>query len=256
MSNVLGSSQTAKVAPPPPPLPAGLSVSGAENKTQAKTAPPPPPLPAGLSVAGEEKKAPVKAAPPPPPLPAGLSNVNMMPPVSERPQPVEEAFAVKAPSFTNPSPTSGRMTMSLQDAEREKAEEEERIRLAEEEAAREAAKPKVLANGGKLDVEDPCFARSFSDGLYYFATIKSFDSENAVVVFFDGVEATLPFAKIYTVSEAKDAMECFANWSERGNYFPAVIEEQTKENQFSVFYKEDNNMKEVLPYYDVRFAIL
>ena len=260
MDNVLGSSNGNMQAPPPPPLPAGMSVS---SDSGTKAAPPPPPLPAGMSVAGGSapKAAPAppplpaglnagtapKAAPAPPPLPAGLS-AGTVPKAAPAPPPIPTPAPAPAPA-PNKGLTggSGRTSMSLADAQNEKEKEEEEARI-------EAAKPKVNANGGELKEGDKCFARSNMDGLYYFATIDSISSDKAKVKFFDDVEATLLESKIYTVSEAADKMQCFANYSGRGNYFPAVIESRT-DDSVSVHYDENPSIKETLEYANVRFAI-
>lgn len=258
MDNVLGSSNGNMQAPPPPPLPAGMSVS---SDSGTKAAPPPPPLPAGMSVAGGSAP---KAAPAPPPLPAGL-NAGTAPKAAPAPPPLPAGLsagtvpkaAPTPPPIPTPAPApapnkgltggSGRTSMSLADAQNEKEKEEEEARI-------EAAKPKVNANGGELKEGDKCFARSNMDGLYYFATIDSISSDKAKVKFFDDVEATLLESKIYTVSEAADKMQCFANYSGRGNYFPAVIESRT-DDSVSVHYDENPSIKETLEYANVRFAI-
>ena len=258
MDNVLGSSNGNMQAPPPPPLPAGMSVS---SDSGTKAAPPPPPLPAGMSVAGGSAP---KAAPAPPPLPAGL-NAGTAPKAAPAPPPLPAGLsagtvpkaAPAPPPIPTPAPApapnkgltggSGRTSMSLADAQNEKEKEEEEARI-------EAAKPKVNANGGELKEGDKCFARSNMDGLYYFATIDSISSDKAKVKFFDDVEATLLESKIYTVSEAADKMQCFANYSGRGNYFPAVIESRT-DDSVSVHYDENPSIKETLEYANVRFAI-
>ena len=238
MANVLGSSNDNLQAPPPPPLPNGMKVAG-------NAAPPPPPLPAGLNVAGAQASPPPappipptppappaapKAAPAPPPLPAGLS------------------MGAPAPSVSKElTGGSGRTSMSLADAEKEKEKEEEEARI-------EAAKPKAKANGGDLKEGEKCFARSGMDGLYYYATVESIGSEKAKVKFFDDVEGELLFSKIYTVDEAVKEMQCFANYSGRGNYFPAVIDSKT-EDKASVHYDENPSLKETLDYSNIRFAI-
>jgi hypothetical protein len=142
---------------------------------------------------------------------------------------------------------SGRTSMSLADAEKEKEKEEEEARI-------EAAKPKAKANGGDLKEGEKCFARSGMDGLYYYATVESIGSEKAKVKFFDDVEGELLFSKIYTVDEAVKEMQCFANYSGRGNYFPAVIDSKT-EDKASVHYDENPSLKENLDYSNIRFAI-
>ena len=244
MANVLGSSNDNLQAPPPPPLPNGMKVAG-------NAAPPPPPLPAGLNVAGAQASPPPappipptppappaapKAAPAPPPLPAGLS------------MGVPTPAPAPAPSVSKElTGGSGRTSMSLADAEKAKEKEEEEARI-------EAAKPKAKANGGDLKEGEKCFARSGMDGLYYYATVESIGSEKAKVKFFDDVEGELLFSKIYTVDEAVKEMQCFANYSGRGNYFPAVIDSKT-EDKASVHYDENPSLKETLDYSNIRFAI-
>ena len=244
MANVLGSSNDNLQAPPPPPLPNGMKVAG-------NAAPPPPPLPAGLNVAGAQASPPPappipptppappaapKAAPAPPPLPAGLS------------MGVPTPAPAPAPSVSKElTGGSGRTSMSLADAEKAKEKEEEEARI-------EAAKPKAKANGGDLKEGEKCFARSGMDGLYYYATVESIGSEKAKVKFFDDVEGELLFSKIYTVDEAVKEMQCFTNYSGRGNYFPAVIDSKT-EDKASVHYDENPSLKETLDYSNIRFAI-
>lgn len=192
-------------------------------------APPPPPLPAGMTIVPQAAPTAPQAAPtapqggqtppPPPPLPAGLSM------------------------------GAGRTTMSLADATKEKEKEEEQARIA-------AERPMVFAKGGNISGGDPCFARSAMDGLYYYGKIKTIDRANktTVIKFFDDVETSLAFEKVYTVDEAIKEMQCFANYSGRGNYFPAQIDSKTDE-AVNVHYDENPGIKETLAFSQIRFAL-
>lgn len=208
------------------------------NTQQVMQAPPPPPLPAGFNV----QQAPVNMgqtllqAPPPPPLPAGFTLVG------NGTNAVQKVPSMAVPTTATPTPAAPVAVAPVS---------------VPTLAVEEANKPKVMANGGKLNVNAGCYGRSNADGLYYFAAIQSFDpeSEKAVVKFFDDTEAELAYSKIYTIAEARKAMECFANHNEEGKYLPAVIDSITVEGKFAVHYKEDSSLQETLPLHAVRFAV-
>ena len=254
-------------APPPPPLPEGMTVmSGGANRQ----APPPPPLPKGMTVMlGEIKRQVPSSSPdelPPPPIPDEMLRrarekseerpahhvpepIQMQapppPPLPTGMMPMQDAVNRSA-SFSNATSRGGRPTMSLSDAVNQKAE-------AERKAVEEAAKPCVNANGGRLDVNDGCYARSGMDGLYYYARIDSFDNEKAVLTFFDEARETVKFDKIYTVNNAAETMQCFANWNNQGNYYPAKIK-SISDGKFLVNYDENPDVIEELSFDSVRFA--
>ena len=250
-------------APPPPPLPEGMTVmSGGANRQ----APPPPPLPEGMTAMSGDAN---RQAPPPPPLPKGMTvmsgeikrQVPLSSPDELPPPPIPDEMLRRArekgmmpmqdavnrsASFSNANSRGGRPTMSLSDAVNQKAE-------AERKAVEEAAKPCVNANGGRLDVNDGCYARSGMDGLYYYARIDSFDNEKAVLTFFDEARETVKFDKIYTVNNAAETMQCFANWNNQGNYYPAKIK-SISDGKFLVNYDENPDVIEELSFDSVRFA--
>ena len=204
------------------------------NKRAGRMAPPPPPLPEGMTVVQEEEgRMNVTPPPPPPPIPNEMlrkartnSEKNMQPSMS--------------------GTRGGRPALSLTDAVNFKEE-------AERKALEEAAKPHVIANGGNLDVNDFCYARSGTDGLYYFAKIEQYDSEKANLIFFDEAVEIIKFSKIYTVKKVVDEMQCFANWSNQGNYYPAKIQ-SISDDGFIVSYDENPELTEDLSFDLVRFA--
>jgi len=234
-------------APPPPPLPEGMVVIQENTNRQAPPSSsfpdelPPPPIPDEMLRRAREKSEerpahhvtePIQMQAPPPPLPTGM-------------MPMQDAVNRSA-SFSNANSRGGRPTMSLSDAVNQKAE-------AERKAVEEAAKPCVNANGGRLFVNDKCYARSGIDGLYYYAEIESFDSEKSILTFFDDSQEEIRFEKIYTVNEAANSMQCFANWNNQGNYYPAKIKNIT-ETKFVVSYDENPDVIEELEFGNVRFA--
>ena len=253
-----------RMAPPPPPLPEGMTVIQRNTNRQAppplsegmtvmsrdvnrQVAPsfpdelPPPPIPDEMLRRAREKSEerpahhvpePIQMQAPPPPLPTGM-------------MPMQDAVNRSA-SFSNANSRGGRPTMSLSDAVNQKVE-------ADRKAAEEAAKPRVNANGGRLDVNDSCYARSGMDGLYYYARIDSFDNEKAVLTFFDEARETVKFDKIYTVNNAAETMQCFANWNNQGNYYPAKIK-SISDGKFLVNYDENPDVIEELSFDSVRFA--
>lgn len=245
---------------PPPPLPKDMTVV---RERAGRMAPPPPPLPEGMTILQEDAgKVPVAPPPPPPPIPNEMlkrARVNPEKPMAQsdsepiQVQPSQSVFAgmVAIPSEANmenlmSSTRGGRPTMSLTDAVSQKAE-------AERKAEEEAAKPKVCANGGRLDVDDYCYARSGSDGLYYYAKVEQFDNEKAELSFFDDAVETIIFSSIYTVGEAAEKMQCFANWNSQGIYYPAKIQ-SISNDKFLVSYDENPELLEELSYDLVRFA--
>lgn len=238
-----------RMAPPPPPLPEGMTLV---QESTGRTAPPPPPLPAGMTAVewntGSMAPPPIKktANPselPPPPIPDEMLRRARENKEIAKMQPIQNE-ANKAARI--PNTRGGRPTMSLSDAVNQKAE-------AERKAAEEAAKPHVNANGGRLDVNDCCYARSGMDGLYYFAKIDQFDSEKAALTFFDEAVEVIKFEKIYTIGYAAEAMQCFANWNNQGNYYPAKIK-NVSDNSFLVSYDENPDVVEELSFDLVRFA--
>ena len=269
MANVLGSStsNTGMQAPPPPPLPAGMSI--VPQNGAGMQAPPPPPLPAGMSIVpqnGTGMQAPPPPplpagfhaigetqphsgvgmqAPPPPPLPAGMSIVTQNGAKMQAPRPSQ----ISMPDRTVPT---GRPTMSLADAmkneELDKASEPEPVEIEEPEP-----KPVAKVHGGELFEGDYCFARSGMDGLYYRAHIDAVDDNGAMLTFFDETGEHIAFEKIYTQEEAYKAMQCFANWGNKGNYYPAKVI-ACAEDSYTVTYDEMPDMRDTLDQSMVRFA--
>ena len=264
MSNVLGSSNNNRQAPPPPPLPEGMRAVGvARGANSAKAAPPPPPLPEGMrAVGGAGSANSAKAAPPPPPLPNGMKPAGAGNPVARKaappPPPLPNDMKSSQAATANSKQAgqglgqgASRNTMSLSSAVMEKEQEKEQ----EEENARAIRMvPKAYINGGEIVEGDTCFGRSPLDGLYYFATLTGFDQNSARVTFFDEAEADLPFDKLFTVEEIIKHMQCFANYSGRGNYFPATIDKFTDE-AVTVRYDEDSSITEELDISKLRFAV-
>ncbi len=279
MANVLGSSTTnaGKQAPPPPPLPAGMNVISSEGPRMQ--APPPPPLPAGLRTVGaasNRQNAPTQCskgmqAPPPPPLPNGMApimqqNAGMQAPPPPPPslpagmfsvtqsQAVMNDYSANAskPMSERSIKTGGRPTMSLADAmkndELDNAPELNSI-------VPEAPMPEPVAkvNGGELHEGDYCFARSGMDGLYYRARIDTLDDNGVTLTFFDETVEHIVFEKVYTEEEAFRAMQCFANWGNKGNYYPAKVIDCV-ENDYTVTYDEIPDMQDTLNRSLVRFA--
>jgi len=235
MSNVLGSSNNNGQAPPPPPLPEGMRAVGvARGANSTKAAPPPPPLPEGMKPAGAGNPVARKAAPPPPPLPNDMKSS-------------QAATANSKQAGQGLGQGASRNTMSLSSAVMEKEQEEENARAMQ-------MVPKAYINGGEIVEGDTCFGRSPLDGLYYFATLTGFDQNSARVTFFDEAEADLPFDKLFTVEEIIKHMQCFANYSGRGNYFPATIDKFTDE-AVTVRYDEDSSITEELDISKLRFAV-
>ena len=140
--------------------------------------------------------------------------------------------------------------MSLADAEREKEQEELLKNMPEPVAVEEEEKPKERIPV----VGEECYARSPMDGLYYYATVSEVGEEQACVVFFDEMQAQLPFAKIVPIDTAIDEMQCFANYSGRGTFFPAQIESRSQD-AVSVYYDENPDIQETLSVAMIRFAI-
>ena len=255
-----------RMAPPPPPLPEGMTVIQRNTNRQA-----PPPLSEGMTVMSRDVNR--QVAPsfpdelPPPPIPDEMLRrarekseerpahhvpepIQMqappLPPLPTGMMPMQDAVNRSA-SFSNAKSRGGRPTMTLSDAVNQKAE-------AERKAVEEAAKPCVNANGGRLFVNDKCYARSGMDGLYYYAEIESFDSEKSILTFFDDSQEEIKFEKIYTINEAANSMQCFANWNNQGNYYPAKIK-SIIENKIVVSYDENPDVIEELSFGDVRFAL-
>ena len=228
MDNGMGGSNGLRQAPPPPPLPAGFHLAAPENTRQQSAQP------------AQHAKAHVSAqsrsmqAPPPPPLPGGFHEAN--------PAPGPQAVA---PGLTR---GAGRTSMSLADAEREKEQEE--LRKSMPVPAPEDQKPALRVPR----IGEECFARSPMDGLYYYGTVSEVGEEEACVVFFDDVQAQLPFAKIVPIDQAIDEMQCFANYSGRGTFFPAQIESRSGD-AVSVHYDENPDIQETLSIAMIRFAI-
>ena len=233
--NILGGTGENRQAPPPPPLPEGMRAAG----TGRQAPPPPPSLPEGMRAAGTGRQA-----PPPPPLPEGMRAAGtgrQAPP----PPPLPEGLKA-AGTQGGPSKGSGRNTMTLS-----------AVRMASEraqEAEADRFTPGVQARGGRLSEGDGCYARSPLDGLYYYAAVTGFDEKTAYVRFFDQEEAALPFDKLFTVEEAVKELQCFANYSGKGNYFPAVIDSRSAE-RVNVHYDEDPSITEELKVSQLRFAV-
>ena len=245
MANVLGSSTSnaGMQAPPPPPLPAGMSI--VSQNGAGRQAPPPPPLPAGLHAIGatptnqndfSNQNKFVKQndfanqnagmqAPPPPPLPNGMVQVGQ-----------QNAFRQ----------ADGRPKMSLADAMNASRQENVELPIAPKE-------PVAAVNGGNLSVGDCCFARSGMDGLYYHAHIDAIDDTGADLTFFDESQEHVIFSKMYTIEKIPQAMQCFANWNNNGSYYPAKVVDFS-ENSYTVVYDENPDIKDTLGCERTRFA--
>ncbi len=205
-----------------------------------------------IRVIEDVENARLKTPPPPPPLPAGMREFQPSEAYEElqsEPEADPKTQIQPQTAADDPGIRGGgkRVTMRLADAVREKEAEEAAVTA-------EDYIPAVPAVGGKLEEGEACYARSPSDGLYYFGTIDWIGDSEASVLFFDDIDEALPFEKIYTVDAAVREMQCFANWNGRGNYFPAVIETMDEET-VSVRYDEDPEITETLDYSMLRFAI-
>ena len=249
MANVLGNStpNAGMQAPPPPPLPAGMSIVS-QNGARMQ-APPPPPLPAGLHAIGATptnqsdfaKQNVGMQAPPPPSLPAGLHAMEATPTV--RNEYIKQNDFAKQNALRQ---VDGRPKMSLTEAMN--ADRQENIELAIPEK-----EPVAGVNGGDLSVGDYCFARSGMDGLYYYVRIDSIDDAGADVTFFDESQEHVIFAKMYTIGRIPQVMQCFANWNNKGSYYPAKVID-FPENAYAVVYDENPDFKDTLGCDRVRFA--
>ena len=209
------------------------NVLGNSTPNAGMQAPPPPPLPAGMSIVSQNGAR--MQAPPPPPLPAGLHAIGSTP--------------TNQSDFANQNAlrqTDGRPKMSLTEAMN--ADRQENIELAIPEK-----EPVAGVNGGDLSVGDYCFARSGMDGLYYYVRIDSIDDAGADVTFFDESQEHVIFAKMYTIGRIPQVMQCFANWNNKGSYYPAKVID-FPENAYAVVYDENPDFKDTLGCDRVRFA--
>ncbi len=231
-ANGMGGSNGLRQAPPPPPLPAGFKPFPAQPAQ-------------GMQGRGPLAGAQGRQAPPPPPLPAGMHMAN-----GAQPGPVQGAAmqnAQPAPMQGSLTRGTGRTSMSLADAEREK-EQEELQKTAPLPVMEPVKQERIPVTG------EACFARSPMDGLYYYATVGTVGEDAAEVTFFDEAAAQLPFARILPVDTTIDELQCFANYSGRGNYFPAQIDEHDSESVM-VHYDENPEIREQLSLAMIRFAI-
>ena len=238
MANVLGNStpNMGMQAPPPPPLPAGLHAIGGEapadqnayvKQNAEMQAPPPPTLPAGMNIVPSNGMG--MQAPPPPTLPAGLHVIGETP---------AEQNVLRQ--------TDGRPKMSLAEA----------MNAAEQEIIESTPLPKepvAEVNGGDLSAGDYCFARSGMDGLYYHGRIDSIDDTGADITFFDESCEHVIFAKIYTIRQIPEEMQCFANWNNKGSYYPAKVID-FPEDAYTVAYDENPDIKDTIGCNLTRFA--
>ncbi|MBR6452761.1 MAG: hypothetical protein IKS87_08640 [Lachnospiraceae bacterium] len=236
-ANGMGGSNGLRQAPPPPPLPAGFKPFPVQGGMGAQG------MNAGAVTQGMAPGAGMQGrqAPPPPPLPAGMhmaAPAQNAQPVSRHTAPMQGAALTRG---------AGRTSMSLADAEREK-EQEELQKTAPLPVMEPVKQERVPVTG------EACFARSPMDGLYYYATVSSVGEDTAEVTFFDEAGAQLPFAKILPVETAVEELQCFANYSGRGNYFPAQIDEHDSESVM-VHYDENPEIREQLSLAMIRFAI-
>lgn len=215
------------------------NVLGSSTPNVGKQAPPPPPLPAGMSIVSQNEVR--MQAPPPPPLPAGLHAIGEAPTV--RNESIKQNDFAKQNALRQ---VDGRPKMSL--AEMMSASAQEAV-----EPIPSFNEPVAKVNGGNLSVGNYCFARSGMDGLYYHARIESIDDTGADVVFFDESREHVIFSKIYTAEIIPKVMQCFANWNNKGSYYPAKVVD-FPENGYTVVYDENPDIKDTLGRSWTRFA--
>lgn len=277
MEYILGSSTSngERQAPPPPPLPVGMSV--VSQNSAGMQAPPPPPLPEGFHAIGATKQGSGMQAPPPPPLPNGMTAAPKQsagiqaPPPPPLPMPIPMPIPVEvdtAPSqdpgieLPPPMPIQAEVETAASQSNRIQVDGRPKTSLADamNESKQVIYEPPIPQktsvagiNGGDLSEGDFCFARSGMDGLYYHACIDSIDDKGAEITFFDDSREYVIFEKMYTDEEIPKVMQCFANWNNKGSYYPAKVIDYP-ESAYTVVYDENPDIVDTLGRSWTRFA--
>lgn len=243
--SVVSQNSAGMQAPPPPSLPEGFHAIGATKQGSGMQAPPPPPLPNGMTAAPKQSAG--IQAPPPPPLPNGMTVTPNQGAGIELPPPMPiQAEVETAASQSNRIQVDGRPKTSLADAMNESKQVAFETKIPQKTSV-------AGINGGELSEGDFCFARSGMDGLYYHACIDSIDDKGAEITFFDDSREYVIFEKMYTDEEIPKVMQCFANWNNKGSYYPAKVIDYP-ESAYTVVYDENPDIVDTLGRSWTRFA--
>lgn len=132
-------------------------------------------------------------------------------------------------------------------------EDDDQVADMEEEEEIDVASEDEVSEGG-FQPGETVYARFSGDGFFYMADINRISGNAAEVTFFDNYTEVVGLEDLREPLYCLGKMKAQANWEERGNYYPCVIQKiDDSRTHVHVYYPEDG-AREMVTFSQLRFS--